>query len=140
MKKLWLIALWASFTHAANFGDYTVLNVNRVYDGDTFFADIRGLAPVAGEDIGIRINAIDTPEIKGSQCPHERAKAHLAKAYLYTRLKHGRHIVIRNVKRGKYFRLVADVYIDGNNVAQEMLDKHLAIGYYGGKKRNVWCN
>jgi len=41
---------------------------------------------------------------------------------------------LRNIDRGKYFRIVADVYIDGKSLAQMLLTKGLAKVYDGGKK------
>ena len=49
-------------------------------------------------------------------------------------------IELRNIKRGKYFRIVADVYLDGNvSYAKEMLKLGLAVPYNGGHKNKVWC-
>ncbi len=38
------------------------------------------------------------------------------------------------MQRGKYFRIVADVYVDGNSLADELLQAELAKPYDGGKK------
>jgi len=41
---------------------------------------------------------------------------------------------LRNIKRGKYFRIVADVYIDGQCLADILIKNGLAKPYDGGKK------
>ena len=44
-----------------------------------------------------------------------------------------------NMMRGKYFRIVADVYADGENLAEALIDTGIAVRYDGGKKNNSWC-
>jgi endonuclease YncB( thermonuclease family) len=42
-------------------------------------------------------------------------------------------------EQGKYFRVVANVVVDGVSLEQELLDNKLAYEYDGGKKLS-WCN
>jgi len=49
-------------------------------------------------------------------------------------------IELRNLQRGKYFRIVADVYADGVNVGDELIKESLAVIYDGGKKIKDWCS
>jgi len=44
------------------------------------------------------------------------------------------------MKRGKYFRIVADVSIDGKSLAKSLINAKLAVIYDGGKKTKDWCN
>ena len=44
----------------------------------------------------------------------------------------------KNVKRGKYFRILADVYADGVSVADELIKNDFAVKYDGGTKID-WC-
>lgn len=39
------------------------------------------------------------------------------------------------MKRGKYFRIVAEVRVDGQNLGQLLIEKGLAKPYDGGKKQ-----
>ena len=48
-------------------------------------------------------------------------------------------ITLRNLGRGKYFRIVADVYVDGENLADILIDAGMAVRYGGGKKTFKWC-
>ena len=44
------------------------------------------------------------------------------------------------MKRGKYFRIVADVYDDHNrSLADELIRNNLAVPYDGGHKVD-WCD
>jgi endonuclease YncB( thermonuclease family) len=38
------------------------------------------------------------------------------------------------MQRGKYFRIVADVFVDGSNLGQELIERGLAKPYDGGTK------
>ena len=76
MRFLWsLIFLLISFpAHAKSFGDYDGAVYVRNYDGDTITFTLPGLHPIIGEKISIRVNGIDTPEIKG-KCDKEKYDA-----------------------------------------------------------------
>lgn len=113
-----------------------VSEILRVYDGDTFFCNISQWPKILGENIGIRINGIDTPEMRGSP-PEVKVLAEMAKAIVYKRLSAANMVVLKNIKRGKYFRVVADVEADGQDLAQILIDAGLAKRYDGGTK-NVW--
>lgn len=86
-----------------------------------------------GERIGIRIVGIDTAELKDKR-PEIKRLARAAKQYTVERLREGKKIELRNIKRGKYFRIVAGVYVDGNSLAEELIKAGLAKPYDGGKK------
>lgn len=110
-----------------------VAEVTSIYDGDTSRCNLQGYPPIASERIGIRINGIDTPEMRDNRST-VKALARKAKQHTVQRLREGQQIVLRNMKRGKYFRIVADVYVDGRNLGEELVTAGLAKPYDGGKK------
>jgi len=114
-----------------------VFEIVRVYDGDTFFVTFPDLPAVFGENLGIRINGIDTPELRTSS-KHEKFLAEQAKQTLAEFLYNAKSIELRNVKRGKYFRLVADVIVDNEEVADKLIEYGLAVPYDGGTKTKDW--
>ena len=61
-----------------NYGSATVSSVTSIYDGDTFRATIDGWHPLIGERISIRVNGVDTPEMRG-KCEQEKLLARKAK-------------------------------------------------------------
>lgn len=133
-----LILLLSSTTHAGkSYGDILVSKVISVYDGDTFRANLNSGHPLISKNIRIRLNGIDTPELR-SKCWKEKQRAKRARDYLSYRIKMSDKVVLRNIQRGKYFRIVADVYLDGKNINLEMIDKKLAYAYYKGRKPD-WC-
>ena len=111
--------------------------VVNVYDGDTFRVNIDEFPPIIGENIAIRILGIDTPEIKGN-CQQERQLAIKARDFTRKYLNSGSVISLTDLKRDKYFRILANVYIDGKNLGDALLMQNLAVVYLGKKKFN-WC-
>lgn len=132
------IALDAASISNKNFGSVRVDEVTSVYDGDTFRATVRAWPEMIGERIGIRISGIDTPEMRG-KCAAEKAMAREAKQHTVALLRRAKTVELRNMKRGKYFRIVADVYADGVSVAHSLIGSGLAVPYDGGKKLKDWC-
>ena len=109
-----------------------------VYDGDTIKILIPGVHPVLGNKIGIRILGIDTPEIRGkSEC--EKRLAVMARNHLSKIIFNASKIDIRNAERGKYFRILANVYADNRNVSYDMIKSGLARDYWGGLRKG-WEN
>jgi endonuclease YncB( thermonuclease family) len=52
----------------------------------------------------------------------------------------GKKIVLKNVWRDKYFRLLATVEVDGKSVGDELIKAGLAVKYDGLNKLHVkWC-
>ena len=140
MKILLTIALITiSFATQAKpqYGTVTVSKVISVYDGDTFRVNIDSLPPIVGKNIPIRVNGIDTPEIRG-KCQYEKNLALEARDFVRAKLANAKEIELTNLQRGKYFRVVANVLVDGVSLEQELLDNELAYEYDGGKKLS-WC-
>jgi endonuclease YncB( thermonuclease family) len=141
MKKLLLLILSLgvySVQAAPEYGTVTVSKVISVYDGDTFRADIDSLPPIVGKNIPIRLNGVDTPEIQG-KCQYEKDLAVKARDFVRNKLANAKEIKLTKLQRGKYFRVVADVIVDGFSLEKELLENKLAYKYTGGKKSS-WCN
>ncbi len=123
---------------AKSFGDHKGAVYLRNYDGDTITFNLPGLHPIIGEEISIRVNGIDTPEIKG-KCEKEKYNAQQAQQMVADFLKDAEQIVLKSMERGKYFRIAADVIIDGENLADVLVEAGMAVRYDGGKKTHKWC-
>ena len=121
------------------YGSATIAEVTSIYDGDTFRANIPDYPPIIGQHMGVRINGVDTPEMRG-KCEQEKNLARTAKHYTETALRNAKTIELRNMQRGKYFRIVADVYADGINIGDALVRDGLAVAYDGGSKAKDWCN
>ena len=139
LMALILFLLTATSSHSEQrFGDYEGAIYVRNYDGDTITFDLPNLHPIIGNKIAIRVNGIDTPEIRG-KCDKEKYDAKQAKGMVEEFLKDAERIDLKNMGRGKYFRIVADVYADGENLAEALVDSGMAVKYDGGKKNAHWC-
>ena len=117
--------------------DVKISKVISIYDGDTLRVNIDSFPDIVGKNIRIRIKGIDAPEIKG-KCQTEINLAIMARDYLRNVINQSSQIELRNIKRGKYFRIVGELYIDGENISKDLVKKRLANPYQGGKKSN-WC-
>ena len=133
-----LISLLPSLVHATEYGSAVVAKIISVYDGDTFRADIANWQAIAGQNIGIRVNGIDTPEIRG-KCPQEKELAIQARDVARQVLQDASVVELRHIQRGKYFRLVAVVIADGQNLSDVLIARGLAVPYDGGTKTKDWC-
>jgi len=112
--------------------------VTSIYDGDTFRVNINSYPDIIGKKMAIRVNGIDTPEIR-TKCIKEKKLARLAKQLTVSTLRNAKIIELRDMKRGKYFRIVADVYADGKSLADILIQNKLAVKYNGGTKTKNWC-
>jgi len=116
-----------------NYGTLICSEVTSIYNGDTFRCNIDGVHPLLGNRIGIRVRGVDTPEMKDKRSIIKEL-TQKAKQYTVAKLRAGKIIELRNATRGKYFRIVADVYIDDQNLANLLITEGLGKKYDGGKK------
>lgn len=116
-----------------NYGMVRVAKITSVYDGDTFKCHLSDYPAIIGNSIGIRIFGIDCPEMKDKR-PEIKKKAKMAREYTYMRLMEAKEIRLENIQRGKYFRIVAQVFIDGSDLGQELIKHGYAKPYFGGTK------
>ncbi|WP_339883641.1 thermonuclease family protein [Vreelandella maris] len=143
MKRLLALLLFPAIA-LADYGSVTVNEVVAVYDGDTFTAQINEWPPVIGERIKIRIADINAPE-RHSRCDTEAEKARErqlaadARIYLVERLRGAETIELRQIERGSFYRIIAEVWVDGENVGQDMLEAGHALPYVKGKGGRGWC-
>jgi micrococcal nuclease len=122
--------------NAATFGDKAA-HVVRIHDGDTLIVSIPDWPSIVGQNMPVRVFGVDTPEING-QCDQEKSAAQKAKAFSHMFAdKH--QVMLRNIRRDKYFRLLADIDVDGKSLAVALIKAGLAYPYFGGTKINPWC-
>lgn len=127
-----------SYAKTRQYGNATVSEIVSIYDGDTFTVNIADWPSIIGQRMSVRIAGIDTPEMRG-RCEGEKHKARQAKQFTVAALRNANLVELRNLKRDKYFRLLSDVYVDGENLAQQLLSQGFAVPYSGYTKIN-WCD
>lgn len=144
----WAICIMLSSCHPGSQGNngcghdersFRCVKYLRNYDADTITFEIEGVHPLLGREIPIRVLGVDTAEIKGkNDC--EKAAAQKAKIFVTERLKRAKRIDLENIGRDKYFRIDADVKVDGQSLSKMLVEAGLATPYDGGTKSNVnWC-
>lgn len=138
IKSLFFSIYISSLLLAKTYGNINIDEVTSIYDGDTFTVNIKEYPPIIGERISIRVNGVDTPELRG-KCDKEKQLARIAKQFTVEKIRASKKIELRNIKRGKYFRIVADVFIDDKSLADMLIAQKLAVVYDGGTKKKDWC-
>lgn len=111
----------------------------KAHDGDTITVEIPNVHPLIGHNISVRVNGIDTPEVSGHRAC-ERQRAREAQELVQKTLSSAKRIDLANVQRDKYFRILADVLVDGKPLKQIVMDAKLAYEYHGKTKQKInWC-
>lgn len=147
LKKTYSIILVILFLSAHGFANsFYKVRLASVYDGDTFKVYLACRYPLFCKQISVRVNGIDCPELR-SHDPCEEEAAKRAKRFTRDFLKSG-PIVLRNCQKDKYFRLLCDVSVRGQeegepsrknekSLSETLLRKKLAVPYSGGTKQPI---
>ncbi len=111
--------------------------VERCHDGDTCRVSLPGLPDVFAT-MGVRLRGIDAAELRGSQCPLEKCLALDARDKLVSMVV-GRNATLVDCAPDKYFRLLCDVSVDGEDVGGKLLRGGYAVRYTGRGPKHDWC-
>jgi endonuclease YncB( thermonuclease family) len=109
--------------------------VIKVYDGDTI--TIAAKLPYENSPLyrlAVRLNGIDTPEIKGKGVTDEEKEAAKLVREFVTNLVLNKYVTLKNIQNEKYGRILADVYIGEIHLNHILLKERYAIAYDGGTK------
>ena len=117
------------------YDNITDFEIVKVRDGDTFVINVKNIPDVFGEEIAVRIRGIDTPELNDERDEIRKISIQ-AKEELERLLYSGEKVVLYDLGRDKYFRLLANVKVGDIDIAEYMIEIGLAKEYDGGKK--VW--
>jgi len=136
------LCLWTGVvgSKSATYESIQVTEVTSIYYGDTFKVNIEGYPAIVGEKMPVRIWGVDTPEIRRPKCEEEKQAARSAKQFTvqWIRDHEKQGITLSRVLRGKYFRFIATVTSDGENLGQLLIDNGHGVAYYGGTRID-WC-
>ena len=108
--------------------------VIKVYDGDTI--TIASKLPFDNSPLyrlSVRLNGIDTPEIKG-KTDDEKIAAKQVKDALSKLILH-KYVTLKNIQTEKYGRILADVYIGELHIIMWLITEKYAVNYDGGTKK-----
>lgn len=109
--------------------------VIKVYDGDTI--TIASKLPYDSSPLyrlSVRLNGIDTPEMKGKDISEdEKTAAKMARDFVAS-LVLNKYVRLENMETEKYGRILADVYVGDIHLNQLLLKERYAVKYDGGTK------
>lgn len=134
---VFFVFVWPSALQAKEYGEVVVSSVSTIYDGDTFTVTIDSWPEIIGKSISVRVAGVDTPELRG-KCRHEVELARKAKQFAVERIRAAEVIELKHIRRDKYFRILADVYLDGKSLGDQLMRADLAVAYEG-KTKVDWC-
>lgn len=116
--------------------EFDNVEVISVYDGDTFKINLNCKEEVLCGNISVRVRGVDCPEIKGKTAKEKRL-AKKAKTFTENFLS-AAPVNLKNCGRDKYFRLLCDVQVNEEDLAEALLKAGLAYPYDGGTKEDVF--
>jgi micrococcal nuclease len=109
--------------------------VIKVYDADTI--TIASKLPFDTSPIyrlSVRLNGIDTPEIKGKGISDDEKEAAKNARDFVTNMVLNKFVRLENIENEKYGRILADVYIGDIHLNKLLLEEKYAVKYDGGTK------
>ena len=102
------------------YGDLVVEKYLSNFDGDTFRVDMPDGHSIIGQNMPIRLHGADTPEMR-SRCDEEKALAIKARDFVRDLLANAGSIILQNISRDSFFRIVADESVDGVDLAKTLI-------------------
>ena len=109
--------------------------VIKVYDADTI--TIASKLPYDASPLyrlSVRLNGIDTPEMKGKDVSAEEKEAAILARDFVSNLVLHKHIRLENIESEKYGRILADVYLGDIHLNELLIRERYAVKYDGGTK------
>tara|TARA_R100000697_G_scaffold115303_1_gene134790 strand:+ start:441 stop:860 length:420 start_codon:yes stop_codon:yes gene_type:complete len=112
-------------------------HITRIVDGDTVDANID-----CGFDIifksRIRLYGVDTPESRTRDLD-EKARGKMASAFLQEQINKAKLVKVKTKldKKGKFGRVLGSIIADDIDLNQAMVDKNLAVAYFGQSKDDI---
>jgi endonuclease YncB( thermonuclease family) len=110
--------------------------VIKVYDGDSLTI----ASKLYNSDsqlyrFSVRLNGIDTPEMKGKDITEEEKEAAKNARDFVANLVLNKFVRLENISNEKYGRILADVYIGNIHLNELLLKERYAVKYDGGPKK-----
>ena len=114
--------------------EYNV-SITKVVDGDTVDVDIDLGFGMVYKKQRVRLMGIDTPESRTRDLV-EKLFGKASKKHLKELLSEG-NITLRSHDKGKFGRILGELFINDISINQKMIDDHHAVDYGGGNKEEI---
>ena len=119
------------------------IKIVKVYDGDTIYADIDLGFNIWLNNQSIRLNGINTPEIR-TKNKVEKMAGNIVTEFVKQIMPPGEEVMLisndienleDNIKSGKFGRIIGDIILGKDvELANLLLEKQYAVSYCGGKR------
>lgn len=123
-----IIPMVAFASCGSSSNNFCKVKVLSVYDGDTFHVKIDKLHPIVGARLGIRVYGVNTPELR-TKSIYEKTMAKKARDFTRELINNSKRVDLVDCKKGKYFRLVCKVEIDGKSLSDQLINNGLGVEY-----------
>lgn len=123
----------SALSGSKSYGDVSNVKFIHNHDGDTITVNIEGFPSLVGDAVPVRVAGIDTPEMTDPR-PKIKELALQARALTASKLTSAKQIDLKNIRRDKYFRILAEVWIDDQKLSDSLMAAGLAKEYDGGTK------
>ena len=120
-----------------NMYEYRV-EIVKVIDGDTVDVNIDLGFGVWLHKERVRLYGIDTPESRTSD-KEEKVYGLMAKDFLIEWISAG-NVTLKTKTydaKGKFGRILGELWVFDTNLNQKMIDEHLAVAYHGQSKQEI---
>ena len=110
--------------------------VIKVYDADTI--TIASKLPYDASPmyrLSVRLNGIDTPEIKGKGVSDEEKESAKVARDFVSNLVFNKFVRLENIQSEKYGRILADVFVGDIHINELLIKERYAVKYDGGTKK-----
>jgi len=107
------------------YGSVIADKVLAVDDGLIIRCNINQWPAIIGADISVRINGV-VPKLAGDKIKDEKTQKDV-KNFIADTLTTAKVIILTNIKRGRDFSIIADIITDGDNLADMLVEKNLAL-------------
>jgi micrococcal nuclease len=110
--------------------------VIKVYDADTI--TIASKLPYDASPmyrLSVRLNGIDTPEIKGKGVSDEEKKSAKVARDFVSNLVFNKFVRLENIQSEKYGRILADIFVGDIYINELLIKERYAVKYDGGTKK-----
>lgn len=107
------------------YGSIFVDKVLAVEDNFILRCNIKQWPPIIGRNISVRINAVNSPLEEKDKDKDKKLKEE-TKNFIETTLKNSKTMILKNIKRGNSFCIIADVILDSKPLADLLVKNSLA--------------
>lgn len=111
----------------------------RNYGAARIIFNINNVHSIIANNLSVQVSGLRAPRIDGkAKC--EKTLASKGQKFSHDFLKQAKRIDLKNISRGEYFKINAQVIADGKSLKEELIKNKLAVTYKKQSKAINWCS